>query len=73
MGADNFALDQNENNFANDPVFVQVYHHFVKSSTPLRREPDLATNGEVFPGALIAVTVLSMNNLSDAVRRRRRA
>jgi peptide/nickel transport system substrate-binding protein len=47
VSTDIFALDPNEINFANNPVFFQVYNYLVKFSTTLRPEPDLAANWEL--------------------------
>jgi peptide/nickel transport system substrate-binding protein len=57
MGAstDIFALDPNEINFANNPVFFQVYNYLVKFSTKLQPEPDLAVSWELAKDGMSAV------------------
>jgi len=54
VSTDIFALDPNEINFANNPVFFQVYNYLVKFSTQLRPEPDLATSWELAKDGLSA-------------------
>jgi peptide/nickel transport system substrate-binding protein len=55
VSTDIFALDPNEINFANNPVFFQVYNYLVKFSTSLRPEPDLAVSWELAKDAMSAV------------------
>jgi peptide/nickel transport system substrate-binding protein len=55
VSTDIFALDPNEINFANNPVFFQVYNYLVKFSTQLRPEPDLALSWELAKDGTSAV------------------
>jgi peptide/nickel transport system substrate-binding protein len=55
VSTDVFALDPNEINFANNPVFFQVYNYLVKFSTQLRPEPDLALSWELAKDGTSAV------------------
>lgn len=63
MSTDIFALDPNEINFANNPVFFQVYNYLVKFNEKLRPEPDLAVSWELAKDAQSCVF-----KLRDGVR-----